>query len=86
MKVIVSSKSNPNPALVFEFLYTFLKICSAYFGKELSDPVIRKNYVLIYELLDEICDYGVPQITEIDMLKQYIMEGGMEIEKISDLD
>ncbi len=46
--------------MVFEFLYTFVKICAAYFGKELCDPVIRKNYVLIYELLDEICDYGVP--------------------------
>jgi len=60
LKIIASTKSNPNPAMVFEFLYTFLKICSAYFGQELSDPVIRKYYVLIYELLDEICDYGVP--------------------------
>ncbi len=48
--------------------------------------MIRKNYVLIYELLDEILDFGVPQITETDMLKQFIKEGGMEIELVSDLD
>ena len=31
---------------------------------------------MIYELLDEIMDYGVPQITETELLKAYIQEGG----------
>lgn len=83
--LLVSSKSNPNVALIFEFLYKFLNITHAYFAKELCDEVIRKNYVLIYELLDEILDYGVPQITETDMLKQYIMEGGMDLDLLTDI-
>ena len=58
--IIAGSKSNPNTALIFEFLYSFLKICKSYFKKELCDSVIWKNYVLIYELLDEIIDYGIP--------------------------
>ena len=48
--------------------------------------MIRQNYVLIYELLDEIMDYGVPQITETDVLKQFIVEGGMDVETLSDID
>ncbi len=83
--LIVSSKSNPNVAMIFEFLYKFLNICKAYFAAELSDEIIRKNYVLIYELLDEIIDYGIPQITETDMLKQYILEGGMDLDLLTDI-
>ena len=30
--------------------------------------------MLIYELLDEIIDYGYPQILEIDVLKKYITQ------------
>jgi hypothetical protein len=36
---------------VFEFLYKFVEICKAYFGK-LDEDVIKDNYVLVYELLD----------------------------------
>ena len=32
---------------------------------------------LIYELLDEMMDYGIPQILETEVLKQYIFEGGL---------
>lgn len=37
---------------------------------------MKKNFVVIYELLDEIMDYGVPQITETELLKAYIQSGG----------
>lgn len=40
---------------------------------------------MIYELLDEIMDYGVPQITEPEILKQYVVEGGMDTSILSDL-
>merc|ERR1711957_72103 len=33
---------------------------------------IRDNFVLIYELLDEIIDYGYPQTTDTKVLKEYI--------------
>lgn len=46
--------------MIFEFLYSFLNICKSYFKAELSDPVLRQNYVLIYELLDETMDFGIP--------------------------
>lgn len=84
--VIAASKSNPNASLTFQFLYQFLNICKAYFGTELNDATVKKNFVLIYELLDEIMDYGVPQITEPEVLKKFILEGGLKLEQLSDFE
>ena len=39
----------------------------------LNEESIRQNFVLLYELLDEIIDYGVPQNTATDVLKRYIL-------------
>ena len=84
--LIVSTKTNPNAAMAFQFLYQFLNICKAYFAQEINDSVVRKNFVIIYELLDEILDFGVPQITEPEVLKKYILEGGLKLEQLSDFD
>lgn len=34
----------------------------SYFGGEFSEQSIKSNFVLIYELLDEIMDFGYPQV------------------------
>jgi len=36
-------------------------LCKSYFGGEFSEQSIKNNFVLIYELLDEIMDFGYPQ-------------------------
>ena len=74
--LIASTKSNPNAGIVFQFLHSFIGICKGYFDGSFSHTIIKKNFVVIYELLDEIMDYGVPQITETELLKAYIQEGG----------
>ena len=38
----------------------------------LTEESIRKNFILIYELLDEMVDFGYPQITSTEMLKSCI--------------
>ena len=40
--------------------------------KELEEESIRDNFVLIYELMDEIMDFGYPQTTESKILKEYV--------------
>lgn len=45
--------------MVIYFLYQLVKICKAYFG-DFDENHIRKHFVLIYELLDEVMDYGIP--------------------------
>ena len=34
---------------------------------------MRKNFPLIYELLDEVMDYGVPQSTNTEALKTFVI-------------
>lgn len=39
---------------------------------QLEDESIKDNFVLMYELLDEVVDHGYPQITDTKILKEYI--------------
>ena len=41
--------------------------------KELEEESIRDNFVIIYELLDEMMDFGYPQITDGKMLQECVM-------------
>ena len=53
-----------NAATVFEFLNRIVNVMQSYFTK-ISEENIKNNFVLIYELLDEILDFGYPQNTEV---------------------
>ena len=54
--------------LIYQWMtwkYVFLQVvslCKSYFGGEFSEQSIKNNFVLIYELLDEIMDFGYPQV------------------------
>jgi hypothetical protein len=39
---------------------------------EPQEESIRDNFVIIYELLDEVMDFGYPQHTEAKVLKEYV--------------
>ncbi|CEM07625.1 unnamed protein product [Vitrella brassicaformis CCMP3155] len=82
--VVATTKSNANVMLVLKFLYRLVEVFSAYFGGQVDENAVRKNFVLIYELLDEIVDYGFPQILEVDILKKYITQGGMKTVDLND--
>jgi hypothetical protein len=41
---------------------------------------VKRNFVLIYELLDETMDYGFPQLTEPAALKSFILQKGVRSE------
>lgn len=71
--------SSTNAALVFTFLYRIISIFTEYF-RELEEESIRDNFVLIYELLDEICDWGLPQTTDTKILQEYITQEGHKLE------
>lgn len=40
--------------------------------KELEEESIRDNFVIIYELMDEMMDFGYPQTTESKILQEYV--------------
>ena len=39
--------------------------------KELEEESIRDNFVIIYELMDELMDFGYPQTTDSKILQEY---------------
>lgn len=45
------------------------QVFTEYF-KELEEESIRDNFVIVYELLDEMIDFGHPQTTESKILKE----------------
>ena len=39
----------------------------------LSEEAVRKNGVLLYELLDEVVDYGFPQNSSSEALREFVL-------------
>ncbi|KAH0373243.1 clathrin adaptor, mu subunit, partial [Aureobasidium melanogenum] len=78
--IVAVTKGNANAALVFEFLYRLIQLGRSYFAK-FDEEAVKNNFVLIYELLDEILDFGYPQNTDTDTLKMYITTEGVKSER-----
>lgn len=81
--VVACTQQNVNAALVFEFLHKMIELFSSYFG-DITEENIKNNFVLIYELLDEILDYGYPQKTDSGILKTYITQQGIRGQSIEE--
>uniref|UniRef100_A0A3Q3QZF3 MHD domain-containing protein n=1 Tax=Monopterus albus TaxID=43700 RepID=A0A3Q3QZF3_MONAL len=77
--VVATSKKNASVSLVFSFLYKIVQVFSEYF-KELEEESIRDNFVIIYELMDELMDFGYPQTTDSKILQEYITQEGHKLD------
>jgi len=75
MYAVAVSSGNAQAALAFQFLHELIKVLKSYFG-DFTEESVRNNFILIYELLDEVLDYGYPQNTSDDVLKMYITQEG----------
>ena len=49
---MATTKTNVSVAMTIQFLYQLLAIFKSYFGGDLDENIIRKHFVLIYEILD----------------------------------
>ena len=78
--MVAVAKGNPNVALVLTFLFKMKDVLQEYF-KELEDESLRDNFVITYELLDEMMDHGYPQTTETKLLQEYIKTEANKIAK-----
>lgn len=54
--VVAISRKNTNVVLVQSFLYKIVQVFTEYF-KDVEEESIRDNFVVIYELLDEMMDF-----------------------------
>ncbi|CAF1303420.1 unnamed protein product [Rotaria magnacalcarata] len=59
------------PLFVIEFLHRMMDLFEDYFGT-CTETSIKDNYVVVYELLDEMLDSGLPLATETNILKELI--------------
>lgn len=65
-------------AMVFHFLFHLVDVLEAYFGKGFTEDNIRAKFTLVYEIFDEVLDYGYPQASGIDILKMVINLGDVQ--------
>lgn len=77
--VVALTKKNSNAAEILTFLHKFVAVLTEYF-KELEEESIRDNFVIIYELFDEVMDFGYPQTTESKILQEYITQESHKLE------
>jgi len=78
--LLAVTRKNVDAALAVLFLYTLISVLEEYFQR-LEEESIRDNFVITYELLDEMMDFGYPQSTESQILKQYITQQGHKLNK-----
>ncbi|GMM53018.1 Apm1 protein [Starmerella bacillaris] len=80
--ILALSRNNTNVMETLLFLHRLVEVLTGYL-KELAEESIRDNFVVVYELLDEVMDYGFPQTTETRILKEYITQKNRIFQLIS---
>ena len=70
-----------NVVCLITFLHKFTGVLRSYLNSygqmqqpewQIDADSIRDNYILLYELFDETLDWGIPQLTEFSILKEYV--------------
>ena len=72
MYFVAVTRTNSNVTLLLTFLTSLLKVFEFYLGQVTAEAIID-NFSLIYELLDEVMDYGYPQTLDPQALSEYIL-------------
>ena len=68
---VFTTRHNVSPSLGLELLTRLTRLFKDYAGI-LSEESIRTNFILVYELLDEIIDFGYPQVTNTEQIKSFV--------------
>lgn len=65
---VATTKHNVSTSMVHDIIYRMMKVFRDYCGV-LNEESIRKNFVLIYEIIDEIIDYGHAQLVTTEHIR-----------------
>eukprot|EP00667_Euglena_gracilis_P008823 EG_transcript_8953 len=82
---VAATRINGNISMLIIYLYRIIEVFNGYFDK-VEEESVRDNFVMIYELLDEMMDFGYPQFTETGILKEYITQQGYRLKLLDDDD
>eukprot|EP00891_Asterochloris_glomerata_P007409 jgi/Astpho2/7409/fgenesh1_pm.00114_%23_15_t len=77
--LLAVARNNCNVASMLLFLHKLREVFKHYF-EELEEESLRDNFVIAYELLDEVMDFGYPQFTEAKILSEYIKTDAHKME------
>jgi AP-4 complex subunit mu-1 len=67
-----TTTQNISPSYVFDIILNLIRVIKDYCGV-LSEESIRKNFILVYELIDEMIDYGHAQSTSTEQVRPFIV-------------
>jgi len=67
----ITTLDNPSPSYFLEILEKLMKVIKDHCGI-LSEESIRKNFVLVYEIIDEMIDFGIPQLSSTEQIKPFV--------------
>uniref|UniRef100_A0A0E0DUC2 MHD domain-containing protein n=1 Tax=Oryza meridionalis TaxID=40149 RepID=A0A0E0DUC2_9ORYZ len=82
--LLTASRQNCNAASILLFLHRVVDVFKHYF-EELEEESLRDNFVVVYELLDEMMDFGYPQYTEAMILSEFIKTDAYRMEVFLDV-
>lgn len=72
---VLTTRYNISSTVILELLEKMCVVLKDYIGVE-SEDSYRKNFILIYEILDEIIDFG--NVQQTNGLKYYIINEPIE--------
>jgi len=65
-------RAEVSPLLILEFLHRIADTFVDYFGSPADESAVKENFSTVYQLLEEMVDYGWPLTTEPNALKAFI--------------
>ena len=68
---VISTLDNCPPNYYLEIIDRLMIIIEDHIG-DLTEESIRNNFVLIYEIIDEMMDFGYPQLSETEQVKEFV--------------
>ena len=68
---VFTARENVSPSYVIEILLSIIKEIKDFCGV-LNEEMIRKNFVLVYEIIEEMIDFGYPQSLSTEQIKPCI--------------
>lgn len=74
-----TTTENISPSYVFDMILNLIRVIKDYCGV-LTEESIRKNFILVYELIDEMIDYGHAQSTSTEQVRPFIVNEAILID------
>ncbi|KAF8528911.1 clathrin adaptor, mu subunit [Hysterangium stoloniferum] len=72
LRILAPLSTDMDPLFVFSFLQRFVDVLQDYFG-EVSALVLKDNFDVVYQVLEEMVDDGYPLTTELSALRDIVL-------------